>query len=83
MQQQLLAAHPDAALRVYVVWLAMLPQDGRSRWSAGLMPDRRVTHLWDGERAVSRWFAERVEHRDDEQHRQSDAGGPGTNQAVE
>ena len=25
------------------------------------MPDRRVTHYWDGEREVGRWFAEQVD----------------------
>ncbi len=64
MQQQILAKHPEADLRVYTVWLAMLPQDRRSRWDGGLMPDGRVTHLWDTERAVSRWFAQQDEHND-------------------
>ena len=63
MHQQLLATHPDATLRVYVVWLAMLPQDQRSAWDGSLVPDRRVTHLWDRDRTVGRWFAEQVEQR--------------------
>ena len=45
-------------MRVYVVWLPMLPGDSRRRWDAEVMNDERVTHLWDSARVSGRWFAE-------------------------
>lgn len=61
MQEELLARYPAASVRVYTVWFSMLPQDRRSAWDADLMPDGRVTHLWDDDRAVGRWFADHVQ----------------------
>ncbi len=46
----MLAAHPDAPIRVYAVWYRMYPGDARARWRAGLLPDRRVQHWWDEKR---------------------------------
>ncbi|MGD9891909.1 MAG: hypothetical protein AB7N70_29090 [Dehalococcoidia bacterium] len=39
MQEQILEAYPAADVRVYVIWLSMLPQDSHARWDGGLMPD--------------------------------------------
>ncbi|MGD9891768.1 MAG: hypothetical protein AB7R89_01620 [Dehalococcoidia bacterium] len=64
MQKEILEEHPDSDVRVYVIWLSMLPQDSRAHWDAGLMPDRRATHLWDRDRSVSRWFGEHMERID-------------------
>ncbi len=58
MQADILAKYPGAELRVYAVWLPMLGGDSRSAWDEGVMPDERVLHFWDGDRAVGRWFAE-------------------------
>ncbi len=44
-------------LRVYAIWVPMLPTDERSQWEEELLNDPRVTHLWDQERAVGAWFA--------------------------
>jgi hypothetical protein len=56
VQEQILEAHPDAKLRVYAVWLPMLPTDERFG-VADLMVDDRVTHFWDGERLMGRFYA--------------------------
>ena len=39
----------------------MLWSDNRIFWNGTNMPDSRVTHYWDGERIVGRWFAGQVE----------------------
>ena len=39
----------------------MLGGDSRSGWRSGATPDPRVTHLWDGGRVASQWFAEKVD----------------------
>lgn len=58
MQREVLQKHPTSELRVYAVWLPMLPADARTRWPNAILSDGRVAHFWDGERQVSRWFAE-------------------------
>jgi hypothetical protein len=60
VQNQLLAQHSSEKLRVYTVWLPMLWGDAREEWDGNTMPDVRVTHFWDGEAEVGRWFAKEV-----------------------
>ena len=60
MQKQLLEQYPSEQVRVYVVWLPMLAGDSREEWDGSTMPDARVTHFWDGELQVGRWFAQQV-----------------------
>jgi hypothetical protein len=43
-------------VRVYAIWYDMYPTDERSRWPAGLLTDARVSHRWDEERLVGRWY---------------------------
>lgn len=52
MQEQILERYPDAELRVYVVWLPVLPLDARFD-VADVVVDRRATHFWDNEQVVS------------------------------
>ena len=61
MQTQLLKDYPSEQVRVYAVWLQMLPTIPRDKWDATIMPDPRVTHFWDGELEVARWFARQVD----------------------
>jgi hypothetical protein len=61
VQNQILAEQPSARLRVYAVWLPMLWTDNRRWWNGTNMPDRRVTHYWDGDRKVGQWFASQVD----------------------
>jgi hypothetical protein len=56
VQEHILEAHPDATLRVYAVWLPMLPTDERFG-VADLMVDERVSHFWDGGRVMGRYYA--------------------------
>lgn len=53
MQSQILQRYPAADLRVYVVWLPVMPLDARFD-VADLLVDRRATHFWDNERRVSK-----------------------------
>ncbi len=59
MHQNILDAKPDAKLRVYYVWLPMLPGDDRSAWNRTAFADRRARHYWDGERVLGEWLADR------------------------
>lgn len=52
MQEQVLERYPDADLRVYVVWLPVLPLDERFA-VADVMVDARASHFWDNDQLVS------------------------------
>ena len=52
MQSQILQRYVDADLRVYVVWLPVMPLDARFD-VADMLVDRRATHFWDNEQRVS------------------------------
>jgi hypothetical protein len=39
----------------------MLWSDARSFWDGRTLPDPRVTHYWDGDRRIGRWFAQNVD----------------------
>ena len=52
MQSQILQRYRDANLRVYVVWLPVMPLDARFD-VADLLVDPRTTHYWDNEQQVS------------------------------
>ncbi len=54
--------NPEADLRVYAVWFDVLLGDDRSEWNPELMPDPRVTHYWDSERAVADWIPKQKEY---------------------
>jgi len=61
VQTHLLDKYPSAQLRVYAVWLPMLWSDDRGMWNGTNMPDIRVTHYWDGDRVIGRWFAKEID----------------------
>ena len=46
----------DADLRVYIVWLPVMPLDSRFD-VADVLADERVTHFWDNEQVVSEGLA--------------------------
>jgi hypothetical protein len=52
VQQQILRAHTDADVRVYVVWMPVLATDERFG-VAEVMVDERVTQFWDNGQLVS------------------------------
>jgi hypothetical protein len=56
VQEELLATHPTALLRVYTIWVARLDSDTRDARATRVMPDPRVDHFWDTDHQVARWF---------------------------
>jgi len=56
VQRTLLSPRPDAPLRVYAIWFNMYPGDARDRWREELLPDARVRHYWDEQRAIGRLY---------------------------
>ena len=58
MQKEILEKQPDADVRVYAVWFSMLESDSRPSWPPDVLTDPRVTHLWDEERVLGRWYAQ-------------------------
>lgn len=49
-------------IRVYAVWFEMMPADSPAAFPAAkeLLPDPRVTHFWDDQKAAGRWFKENI-----------------------
>lgn len=60
MQQELLEKQRAADLRVYAVWFSMYPTDRRENWPPDVLTDHRITHWWDEEKAVGRWYMQRT-----------------------
>ena len=68
MQQEILEQNPTARIHVYAVWFSMIRGDSRDGFKPELLNDPRVTHFWDEQKTVGRWFQENydVEGCDDE-----------------
>ena len=64
VQEEFLEEQEKAALKVYAVWFSMVEGDERQAFKPQLLTDSRVTHLWDEQRVVGRWFAENFEVED-------------------
>lgn len=60
VQEKVLARYSEDKLKVYTVWLPMIPGDGRDKWKDTLLPDERVQHYWDGKRDIGKWFTDHV-----------------------
>lgn len=60
IRSAVLGKYPDTELKLYVVWLPMVPGDARDRWDPDLLSDPRVTHYWNGSRSIGKWFAKNV-----------------------
>jgi len=58
VQREILEKHPKAQIQVYAVWFNMLPSDSRETWPDAVLSDPRVTHFWDEERLVGKWFGQ-------------------------
>src|SRR3990172_3052197 len=65
---ELLAALPHPGLRVYYVWVPMLPPDDEAAAAAAAarFAEPRALHYWDGERRLAREMADslRISARD-------------------
>ncbi|MCH8066751.1 MAG: hypothetical protein IIC90_13150 [Chloroflexi bacterium] len=59
IQTSVLDEIDDPALRAYVAWVPILPDDNEpaARESCGLIPDARATHFWDEQRVLPDTFA--------------------------
>ena len=55
MRENILDEHPDADLRVYVVWVPRIPTDERFQVTDEIA-DGRATHYWDNERRIEEPF---------------------------
>lgn len=60
MQQEILGKNPNASIAVYAIWMPIFPDDARARWPVDALTDRRVSHWWDDEQRVGRWYAQRM-----------------------
>jgi hypothetical protein len=58
IQEYALKRNPTLDVKVYAIWYEMYPGDSPDDFPAArqLMPDKRVTHLWDPAKDVGRWF---------------------------
>lgn len=65
VQQNILAAHPNAPLKVYAVWFDMFDGDERALVDPRLLADLRVTQFWDERKQAGRWYAKTLTRRDD------------------
>lgn len=63
MTKKVLKQIQDPNLRVYVVWLPILRKDneGRVPKATTFVPDKRATNYWDGDKKLSRDFAETLD----------------------
>jgi hypothetical protein len=57
VQQDILAANPRAALRVYALWFDNFEGDERDLVDHRLLADARVTQFWDEQKHAGRWYA--------------------------
>lgn len=78
VQKELLDGVPETDLRVYAISFHVLPSDHLAKrlvWPEDLMGDPRVTHYWDENRIVGRWYEAEVTRlgADDEERVEWDA----------
>jgi len=59
VQSNILSSMPDPALRVLVVWVPFLG-GSRGAINTSVLPDSRVTSLWDQNAVSSQWFSRHV-----------------------
>ena len=57
MQEQILEQHPDANVRVYVVWLPRVPTEQRFRVTEEVR-DERAVQYWDEEHHAAAHFGD-------------------------
>jgi hypothetical protein len=60
IRTSLLEKYKDADLKLYVVWLPMIPGDARDRWNAEILRDDRAIHYWNESKSTGKWFADNV-----------------------
>jgi hypothetical protein len=60
IQREILAKHPKAKLKLYVIWEQMLPTDVLRKTREDLITDDRATHFKDTKRVTGRWFSKNM-----------------------
>ena len=60
MRSNILDQNRSASLRVFMVWLPMLPGDGRQTIDGKVLADPRVTVYWDSDRTLGSWYSANV-----------------------
>jgi hypothetical protein len=62
VQKEVLEKNPSLPIEVYAIWFSMLPGDTPAAFPGAkrLMPDRRVIHFWDKNKAAGYWFKENI-----------------------
>jgi hypothetical protein len=61
VQSNILSRASGSDLRVFVIWVPFMAGT-RSAVNTGILPDARVTDLWDGTALSSTWFGQHVLH---------------------
>lgn len=59
-QNEVMDKYADEDLKTYVVWMPMLGSDERSKWRASLLDDPRITHFWNEDMAIGKWFTDNM-----------------------
>ena len=62
MQNNILTRNPDPGLRVLVVWVPFL-NGSQAAINPSVLPDSRVTYLWDSNAISSTWFSQHLTHQ--------------------
>jgi hypothetical protein len=58
VRENVLDRDPDPTLRLFVVWMPMLPTDARDEIDAERLSGPRIRQFWDGERILGTHLAE-------------------------
>jgi hypothetical protein len=62
VQSNILSRHPESGLRVLMIWVPFL-NGTRTAINPAVLPDSRVTSLWDNNAISSAWFSQHVTHQ--------------------
>lgn len=49
---------------MYAIWFNVLPSDSRDNWTSDIMPDPRVSHFWDEDQLIGKWFPKQEGYSD-------------------
>jgi len=63
VHSEILEKNRSARLKVFVVWLPMLPGDSRQMIDQRVLADPRVTYYWDPKARMGEWFSSHVTHQ--------------------
>jgi len=64
-REHILETNPELDLAVYAIWFDMVATDSRRRWPSEVLEDERVTHFWDEEKVIGRWYGRHPDYGDD------------------